>query len=239
MSSVEYCRRAIALHNMGISLVERGMFNEGIRALKGALAGWQLVLKEIEGAEGQHDPSSTAPSDIDSVMFRATQKLATSERPTATASTVDVVSYDGFFVRIRSGPLMDYKATDRVAVFIRLDCDFPEDKDPELIAGIMLCNFGVAHLCLSRDKEGESSARQRSHALDLFEIALFYINSVGDIVDDYLRIGFIVLNHMVQAHMINGHVEQANECDRRLRIIQKMGREDIIPTCDNKVAVAA
>jgi len=65
MSAVEYrsrdCRGAIALHNIGVSLLERGQFQEGLRTLKAALSVWRHVLEADDpGSKGHPSPDQSA-----------------------------------------------------------------------------------------------------------------------------------------------------------------------------------
>jgi hypothetical protein len=162
-------RAAIALNNMGVSLLERRAYRQGMETLKDAIF---VTMQRVISSQGLCEtPNST--SYAEAKVHRASKRMA-NPQPISSAISIDVVSQSATFSHrsypsdsvlhegsssIRGSPLR-IEATDLVSL---------EDRDSDLESSIMLYNFGLAKLCMA--KLVKTPIKLQEGALKLFKMA--------------------------------------------------------------------
>jgi tetratricopeptide (TPR) repeat protein len=223
-------RAAIALNNMGVSLLEQRAYRQGMETLKDAIFVMKHVFRPQSRNAGLGATSySTGRTDVK--INRAVQRM-TNPQPVPSTVIIDVISHG--VASSQSSPLGSIlRASSSFAVPIRIeatDLDCPEDRDPELESAIMLYNFGLAHLCMA--KLAKSPNELREGALKLFNMAYSIISNkiisnkntlsrlsaseLQIISETRLLLAFAVLNNVARVLTEMGNHTEANTSYRRL-----------------------
>jgi len=225
-------RAAVALNNIAVSLMSRRSYREARETIKDGISIINNVFenRKCYATSQDNDAGFAAefPSgQVDGKVDKACKYLAAGCcRPPPSTSAISPASYDGF-------TLHDAE-TSSFATPIHLDplvCDCREERDLELVVGIMLHNFGVAYVCLLslvQQTRPNVATRLGNIAMRLFKDGFTTIHGsmssgTGFPADnDVLRIDRIVINHMVQTHSRLGNLSEANACYRYMVQIQEL-----------------
>jgi hypothetical protein len=157
---LRYYECAVALNNMGVSLLEKGAPRQAIATLNDAI----IVMKGIScSGEG-------TANEVDTMLAKAAHRLSVPEQ-LYSACTVRVISQcDGNLELIQS-LLLSSSATD-CPLYIDTFLFDPEDGRVDFESAMILYNFGVAHECLSKiAKNAGAGPTLRENALQLFHLA--------------------------------------------------------------------
>jgi hypothetical protein len=221
-------RAAIALNNMGVSLLEQRAYRQGMETLKDAI----FVMKRVFRPQSRNSSlgaSSDSMSSIDLKIHRAVQRMA-NPQPVPFAMITDVISHS--VASSHSSPLgsilREQSSFSSFTIPIRIeaaDIDCPEDRDPDLESAIMLYNFGLAHLCMA--KLVKSPMKLREGALKLFNMAYSIIsnkNALSGLSESEMRrfsetrllLAVAVLNNVVRVLTEMGKHTEANNSYQRL-----------------------
>jgi hypothetical protein len=220
-------RAAIALNNMGVSLLERRAYRQGMETLKDAI----FVMKRVFRPQSRNSTlgatsDSTCSTDIK--IHRAVQRMA-NPQPVPSAMIIDVLSHG--VASSHSSPLgsilrESYSSSFTIPIRIEAtDIESPEDIDPDLESAIMLYNFGLAHICMA--KLAKSPMKLREGALKLFNMAYSIIsnkNSLSGLSESEMRrlsetrllLALAVLNNVVRVLTEMGKHTEADHSYRRL-----------------------
>jgi hypothetical protein len=221
-------RAAIALNNMGVSLLERRAYRQGIETLKDAIFVMKRVLRppSISPQGLGKTPNSTSYAEV--MVHRASKRMA-NPQPISSAISIDVVSQCASFSRrsypsgsvLRGGSFspLRIEATDLVSL---------EDRDPDLESSIMLYNFGLAHLCMA--KLAKTPTKLQEGALKLFTMAYSLFAPLCDqaghgIREDIVLLAAANLNNMVALLTQMGKHSEANESDQELACLGRAVQE--------------
>jgi hypothetical protein len=235
-------RAAIALNNMGVSLLERRAYRQGMETFKDAVFVMKRVLRPASISQGfGKTPNST--SNAEAKVHRASKRMATPQ-PIPSDGSIDAISHGATFShrsklhRGSSYPLsspLRIEATDLVS---------REDRDSDLQSSIMLYNFGLAHLCMAT--LAKTPITFREGALKLFNMAYsvfaIFCDQVGHgIREDMVLLAAATLDNIVALLTQMGKHSEANASDQELarlgRAIQEFqGRN---PLLEDQIAAAA
>jgi hypothetical protein len=236
-------RAAIALNNMGVSLLERRAYRQGMETLKDAVLVMKRVLRPASISQGFGKTPNSA-CNAEAKIHRASKRMATPQPIVPSTVSIDAISH-GATVSHRSKvhrgssyPLsspLRIEATDLVS---------REDRDSDLESSIMLYNFGLAHLCMAT--LAKTPIKFREGALKLFNMAysVFAIlcDQVGHgIREDMVLLAAATLDNIVALLTQMGKHSEANASDQELarlgRAIQEFqGRN---PLLEDQIAAAA
>jgi hypothetical protein len=168
-------RAAIALNNMGVSLLERRAYRQGMETLKDAIFVMKCVLRppSISSSQGLcKTPNST--SYAEAKVHLASKRMA-NPQPISSKRSIDVLSQCATFSH-RSCPsdsvLQGGSSSSPLSSPLRIeltDLVSLEDRDSDLESSIMLYNFGLAHLCMA--KVVKTPIKLQKGALTLFNMA--------------------------------------------------------------------
>jgi hypothetical protein len=220
-------RAAIALNNMGVSLLDQRAYRQGMETLKDAI----FVMKRVFRPQSRNsslDATSDSTSSTDIKIHRAVQRMA-NPQPISFTMITDVLSHD--VASPHSSPLgsiLRESSSSSFTIPIRIeatDIDCPEDRDPDLESALMLYNFGLAHLCMA--KLAKSPMKLREGALKLFNMAYSIIsnkNSLSGLSESEIRrfsetrllLAIAVLNNVVRLLTQMGKHTEANNSYQRL-----------------------
>jgi tetratricopeptide (TPR) repeat protein len=218
---------AIALNNMGVSLLERRAYQQSIETLKDAV----LILKRVFEPDRQDSPTSSASSTceayMDEALNRAFQRLS-SLQVEMDASHIEVLSHDGGLSSIPavcplSGPSLAFPVTIE-------NLEGEEKRNVDLESAILLHNFATAHFCLSRVSNTRAAAKRlRNGALSLASLGHKILSSMmkGYSAVDQLTLQdepvFLVevaaLQNLTQVLTELGRISEAQESYRRLVLL--------------------
>lgn len=204
-------RGAIALNNMGVSLLERGAYRNAIDTMKDAIAIMRTIFP-------QNGAVHSAPHNfnIDSKLQLAAQRLASPETSRAPLS-VQTIPFSEDNINAMKDALR-YGPSGSVFFPLRIEIsDFNcRGRDIDLESSIFLYNFGIAHLCMAR-VHPKSAAKLRDGALKLFDLAHSILASqcakAQDPADQthVLLVAAMVLNNVVQVLSEQGRMEQVGQ----------------------------
>jgi hypothetical protein len=234
-------RAAIALNNMGVSLLKRRAYRQGMETLKDAIFVMERVLRPplISSQRVGETPNST--SYAEAKVHRASKRMA-NPQPIPSAGGIDVVSQCAIFShRSCSGSLL-HRASSSLLRIEATDLVSREDRDSDLESSIMLYNFGLAHLCMA--KLAKTPIKLQEGALKLFNMAYSILATLSDIEghgirEDMVLLAATTLNNIVALLTQMGKHSEANESYQELarlgRAIQEFQRCNL----EDQVAAAA
>jgi hypothetical protein len=243
-SPVPDYRGAIALNNMGVSLLEQRAYRQGMDTLKDAI----FVMKRVyRPKSGLLTPTFSLPStsNVKAKLERAIKRMA-NPHPVPSAWSVGVISHDptSFYQStidsvLRGGPVSPFTFPIRIET---VDFDSLEDRDPDMESAIMLHNFGIAYLCMSKQRTN-SPGKLQEGALKLFNMSYSVISNMNNmsrlseeqmqqISETRLLLAVVVLNNVVQVLTDMGKDSEANESYQRLvrlgTAIREMDEPDLV-----------
>jgi hypothetical protein len=221
-------RAAIALNNMGVSLLEQRAYRQGMETLKDAI----FVMKRVFRPQSRN-PSLAANSDstssTDIKIHRAVQRMA-NPQPIPSVMNIDLISHG--VASSHSSPLgsilRESCSSSTFTIPIRIeatDIDCPEDRDSDLESAIMLHNFGLAHICMA--KLAKAPMKLREGACKLFNMAYSIVSNknalsglseseMRELSETRLLLALAVLNNVVRVLTEMGKHTEADQSFRRL-----------------------
>jgi hypothetical protein len=235
-------RAAIALNNMGVSLLERRAYRQGMETLKDAILVMKRVLVRSPSISSQgfgNTPNST--SDADTKVHRASKRMVNPE-PIPSAVSVDDVSHCATFShRSYLGSVLHGGSSSPLRSPLRIevtDLVSLEDRDPFLESSIILFNFGLAHLCMAKldnsimrfnfglahlcmAKLDRTPIKLQEGALKIFNMTYSVLASLCNqeghgIREDMILLAAATLDNIVALLTEMGKHSEANELDQEL-----------------------
>jgi len=226
-------RGAVALNNVGVTLIERRCYRQAIETLKDAI----FVMRGVFNTATEKNSASgfASTSGTEARLQRATERLV-NPHPVSSSSLINVISHDGTRIQpsMLSSLLKEGKAPSH-SVTIRIesaDVDSPYARDPDLESAVMLFNFGIAHLCSSKLSKSEVASKKLNQAaLKLFNMAYAIISNKTSLscmsdqdaersCEVRLVIAAIVLKQVVEVLKDMGNHSEANQSMQRLIRLQ-------------------
>jgi hypothetical protein len=216
-------RAAIALNNMGVSLLERRAYREGMETLKDAIFIMKRVLRPLPISSQGINKTPKSTNDADAKVERASKRMA-NLHPTPSVVSIDVISRCSTFShRSDSGSVLHHGSSSSPLRYpLRIEAtDFvslgEEGRDSDLESSIMLYNFGLAHLCMA--KLAKTPIKLLEGALALFNMAYFVLAPLCDqeghgTREDMILLAAIALNNNVALLTQMGKHSEANELAR-------------------------
>jgi hypothetical protein len=142
------------LNNMGVSLLERRAYRQGMETLKDAILVMKRVLRPLSISPQQgfgNTPNSM--SDAETRIHRASKRMA-NPHPIPSAVSIDVASHSATFSHrnylesvLHGGSSFPLRSPLRIEA---ADLVSLEGGDNVLESAIMLFNLGLAHLCMAK-----------------------------------------------------------------------------------------
>jgi hypothetical protein len=220
-------RASIALNNMGVSLLERRAYRQGVETLKDAIFVMMRVLRPSSRSQGTTSDSTT--NDTEAKVHRAAKRLA-SPHAVPSALCIDAVSHGGKSSRHSSQDyvLSEASSSSPFTIPIRIevdDLDYPEERDPVLESAIMLYNFGLAHLCMA--KPAKSPIKLQEAALKHVKLAYAAVLSrlrvceMHSISKARLLLAVLALENVVKVLIEMGKHSEANAS---YQVLVRLGR---------------
>jgi hypothetical protein len=234
-------RAAIALNNMGVSLLERRAYRQGMETLKDAILVMKRVLRSpsISSQGSEKPPIST--SYTDTKVHRASKRMA-NPQPVPSAVSIDIVSHCATFSHhSHLGSVLHGGSSSPLRSPLRIeaaDLDSLEESDRALESSIMLFNFGLAHLCMAKlnnyimrfnfgfaricmAKLDKTPIKLQEGALKIFSMVYSVIASLCNqeghkIREDMILLAAGTLENIVALLTQMGKHSEANESDQEL-----------------------
>jgi hypothetical protein len=216
-------RAAIALNNMGVSLLERRAYREGMKTLKDAIFIMKRVLRPLPISSQEFSKTPNSTTDADAKVERASKRMA-NLHPILSAVSIDVVSRCATFSHrsVLSGSVLHGSSSSPPRYPLRIEAtDFvplgEEDRNSDLESSIMLYNFGLAHLCMA--KLAKTPIKLQEGALTLFNMAYSVLAPLCDqeghgTREDMVLLAAIALDNIVALLTQMGLHSEANELAR-------------------------
>jgi hypothetical protein len=139
---------------MGVSMLERRAYRQGMETLKDAILVMKRVLSRSPSISSQgfgHTPNST--SYVDTKVHHASKRMA-NPQPIPSAVSVDIVSHcPTFSHHSYLGSVLHGGSSSALRSPIRIEAAglvSLEESDYLLESSIVLFNFGLAHLCMAK-----------------------------------------------------------------------------------------
>jgi hypothetical protein len=220
-------RAAIALNNMGVSLLERRAYRQGMETLKDAIFVMKRVLRSSSRAQGTTSDSTT--NDTEAKVCRAAKRMA-NPRAVPSALCIGAVSHGGTSSRnLLQGSVLREASSSPFTFPIRIeaaDLDYPDDRDPDLEAAIMLYNFGLAQLCMA--KLAKSPIKLQEGALKHAKLAYRYAilsrlteSEIRSISKTRLLLAVLAVDNVVKVLTMMGKHSEANAS---YQVLVRLGR---------------
>jgi hypothetical protein len=239
-------RAAIVLNNMGVSLLERRAYTQGMETLKDAIFLMKRVFRPT-ASSSSFDTNKISSSYADVKLRRAIKRMA-SPKPVPSSVNVDVIFHDGSLSEtLRGNSSSPYTCPIRIEAD---DIDYQEDRDPDLESAVMLYNFGIAHICLS--KLSKKPSKLQEAALKLFDMASTIVsnsntipqrrfeNEICEMTETRLLLEVAVLKTVVKLLTEMGKYSEANASYQQLVLIGSAINELEAPCyIESQVAAAA
>jgi hypothetical protein len=259
-------RAAIALNNMGVSLLERRAYRQGMETLQDAILVMKRVLRSPSITSQGSDKTPNSTSYTDTKVHRASKRMA-NPQPIPSAVSVDIdshratFSYHSYLVSVLHG-----SSSSPLRSPLRIeaaDLDSLEESDHVLQSSIMLFNFGLAHLFMAKldnsimrfnfglahlcmAKLDKTPIKLQEGALKIFSMVHSVLatlcNQEGHgIREDMILLTAATLDNIVALLSQMGKHSEANESDQELarlgRAIQEFQGRNLEP--QNAAASAA
>jgi len=244
---VQEYRGAIALNNVGVTLLERGCYKQAMDTLQDAIH----VMKEV------FRPNAPAPLfqqqqqqkvDVNSPLQNAHRRLADPQQtPFPSAAAAQALHLEAINFDMGLTPVLNYlHETPSTTSFLPVRIDLPVDfsspaactfspassmnnnrRDPDLESSIILYNFGVANLLISKVAATSPSScdKLRSNALSILQLASGVLSKRSGTCDDgveeanLLQMGLLVFHATIQVLVEGGDDFEASVvCERYDRI---------------------
>jgi hypothetical protein len=214
-------KAAVALNNMGVTLLQRRCLKDAMDTLKDAIT----IMKSCFRPQGNNYQAECL--DIDLKMQRASKRMAIScQNPSSIC--MDIFYRDGCDIQpsmIRS--LINKGVVSSIPpASVKIDSiDFEglEDRDLDLESALMLYNFGIAHYCMSQIARSPASANMlRTGALKLYSMAKTVLSNpiycpsllesqLEDFYQSRARVASLVLSATAHIQVEMGLHVEANE----------------------------
>lgn len=175
--SVHY-HQAVALNNMGVSLLNKGAFGQAMETFRAALNEMKMLVHHESSSSGSRDPVS-----LTSKVEKAYQALICLGRVTQDTQVSPMVfdSNGGFHLPSVLNLVMDEGCHSPTICPIKIElADFENmgERDADLDSAIMLYNMGLVHRSIAA-KEHDLMKHGRIHkaALRLFRMAFTLVSN--------------------------------------------------------------
>ena len=223
MSNRAEYRAAIALNNIGVSLLERGAQKNAIDTLKDAIAVMRHVFPD--------ETPTCARKDIDGMLERACKKLSAPE-VVCSWFKVQSVSYGepSTLAHLKTASRLRPTGQAFYPVRIEVTDSADEPRDVDLESGILLYNFGLAHILLSHIVQ-KAAGRYRSGAMKVLDLAHAILTNRSKSCEDPFQqvqlvfVTLLVLSSIVQVLQEEGQFQQAEIALDRLDRVEAVADE--------------
>jgi tetratricopeptide (TPR) repeat protein len=236
-------RGAVALNNMGVYLLERGAYRSALETLKDAIA----VMKTVFPAQN-YDHNTAWRAEISDKLKAAHKRIAKPEVVQCSmpleVNSFDDDEFDVMKDSLRYGPSASMFFPVRVAIS---DMDI-ESRNIDVESAMLLYNFGIAHLCMSRVAI-KASHKLQEGALRLFDLSRSILSSQYHKCEDSMQqtrillLSASVMNNIVQVLNEQGNIEQAVEVFSALQnlssAVEQLEEDEPESICDICVRAAA
>jgi hypothetical protein len=224
-SLVQDYRVALTLNNIGVQLLERGAFRQSLDTMQDAVFMMKSHLRYTAVAQGRARTTPDSSGRVQSRLSEAMKRLANAQ-PVQPAVKVNTLSFGGTLLSSCIFPFEDQ--TMQFPLPIEIDtanCDCIKDLNLDLVSGIVLLNFGVAHFYTS--KVMKPSEKLCEDALKLLNMAYSIVSfrntisqieqsDVHQISESRFLLAIIILNHTVEVLTKMGYHSEAQESQEKL-----------------------
>jgi hypothetical protein len=221
-------RAAIALNNIGVSLLERKAYRQGMETLSDAIFVMQRVLRSPSISSQGSDRTPNSTSYAEAKVHRASKRMA-NPQPIPSAMSIDVVSHCATFSHRSYSVSLLHGGSSSPLRIEAADLVSPVDRDNDLESSIVLYNFGLAHLCMA--KFATTPITLQEGALKLFNmvysiLAKLPVKDDGhEIREDVVLLAAATLDNIVVLLTQMGKYSEANESDQELVRLRRVIRE--------------
>lgn len=201
--SIQDYRAAIALNNMGVSLLERACYRQAMETLQDGIHVMKEVFRPDRSAAG-------SSSEVDFKLHQAAQRVASPVRMCTPWLNVSLqtLSFD-----LSLSPVLNYlRESPSTTCFLPIRIDLPPEcgfgdfrlHEPDFESAIILYNFGVANLLLSKVASGTVSEKLRGNAMSILNLASSVLSKRSSLCDDtleeasLLQLGLMVFHTIIQ-----------------------------------------
>jgi hypothetical protein len=218
-------RAALAFNNIGVQLLERGAFQQSLDTMQDAVFMMKSHLRYTAGVQGRTRTTPDSSGIIQSRLSEAMKRLANAQ-PVQPAAKVNALSFGGTLPSSCIFRFEDQTMQFPLPIEINTaNCDCIKDLDLDLVSGIVLLNFGVAHFCAS--KVMKPSEKLCEGALKLLNMAYSIVSfrntisqmeqsGVHQISGSRFLLAIIILNHTVEVLTKMGYHSEAQESQEKL-----------------------
>jgi hypothetical protein len=231
---------ALALNNVGVSLLERGCYRQGMEVLQDGITVLKDLFKSTEmetTVVGHLVTSITNTSNSTKLLQKARGKVLQPQYllSDATASpSIQTISYqvNGLSeILSHMGTSLSSSQIFLVRMDVPLECSsFSVSNAPDLESAVLLYNFGMAQLLLSRVVPHGGALMMTDNAHRILHLASSIIarrsSTFCDTLEEtaLLQMGLVVLHGIIQVLVETGmDFEAASVFDRYLKVRDIVG----------------
>ena len=233
-------RVAIHLNNVGVSLLQRKAYRQALDTLKDAVS---VIRSTFAGEDDEHE----ARRDL--MLARAARRLA-SPKSLVCSSQLVTISDDGGVTAINSFPSVNQR--DRTVYAVAIEHFCLDERDVDVDSAIILHNFALSHLLLSRVAKVERYAQQlrlgaqKVSALAYRTLSAMMVARNERELEDLVILNptlFLtavsVLHSMVQILVESELPSRARQSSQRLSMLKAAIKDFEEPSVGSQVAAAA
>lgn len=201
---------AVALNNMGVSLIDKGAYKEAVHTLKDAVKVLQVVTS------GQ-PVSPDVENGVQQLLQRASRQVCLSTNVADNAEQL-VLCYDRGVTTSGTGHVFS-KSMERIfAICIEDETDDLEQSEVDIHSAIVLQNLAVAHLHILETENDDQQARKVHNSA--IEIAVLACNILAKVSNESQNteytLGMVALTCLFRNLLAAGRLQEAEDTLRRL-----------------------
>ena len=240
MTKSSYASAAIALNNIGVSLLERGCYQSATKTLQDALSVLRFGFKKEDGTE---------EAAVALKLHKAMQRLSNRQFHTTSQGRQQPI-----WIRTISSSDLSHAASmvfdggfaNGEAYTIRIDdvdMDTMSNDSPDAECAMILHNFALSYLCMSRVVTSLRCKRLRDGALKLCSAAQTILNNGRERAtcpsqrDFLMHIEVFVVSFFVQIHP--GSRKHYDRLIELKTLVESQGHELLYGSSNERAAAAA
>ena len=221
---------ALALNNIGVSLLERGCYREGMEVLQDGIRTMKSMFKASEDStddvtDPSNDPLEKLHKARDKASQVSSQVIDTSSTAKIKTLSFQVDGLSGVLEHLGKSPSSTFYL---VRMDIPLECAVSVSNTPDLESAVLLYNFGMAQLLISSVISNSQPMVENSHRI--LHLASSIVARRSNTCDDsleeaaLLQMGLLVLNGMIQVLIESGmDLAAATVFERYLKVREIVG----------------
>lgn len=242
--SLHAYRGALVLNNLGVTLIERGFYEDALVTLRDGVTAMRYAVR----------PNPFHPiglSVVQEALHRAYARLQVPDRGNALCSALQSVSFECSVIPFPANPEQSSWSIESFLRPTRIDipsfvCD-PSERDPDLETSLILCNFALSHYLLSTTIQDLSAMGELlEDSLRVFDLVSLLLDNRFAVCHDSMEEASLMT---VGLHLTGNVLNVLRRCgqddlaslfaDKYHLIVECMRHNQVVAWCQTHGALAA